>query len=67
MYILFQIEPDSFQAFDTAEEHLGIPPKVSGRDFTSCTVPDRLTVISYLSLYYETFKGEVPGILWSFL
>ena len=52
-----------FQAFDLAEAHLGIPPKMSGKDFTSSLVPDRLTVISYLSLYYDAFKGELPGIL----
>jgi len=50
-------------AFDTAEEHLGIPPKMSGKDFTRSKIPDRLTVISYLSLYYDTFKGETPAIV----
>ncbi|XP_065057317.1 F-actin-monooxygenase MICAL3-like isoform X2 [Rhopilema esculentum] len=61
----FELDDDDAEkncqlAFDIADEHLGIPPKTSGKDFTSSAVPDRLTVISYLSLFYDAFKGELP-------
>ncbi|XP_066917759.1 F-actin-monooxygenase mical1-like isoform X2 [Clytia hemisphaerica] len=48
------------KAFEVAEEHLGIPPKIAARDFVRSRNPDTLTVMAYLSLYYEALHQETP-------
>ncbi|XP_070189268.1 protein-methionine sulfoxide oxidase mical3a-like [Littorina saxatilis] len=45
-------------AFDTAQKELGIAPVMTGEDMASCAVPDKLTMVAYLSQYYELFKHE---------
>ncbi|XP_064489852.1 F-actin-monooxygenase MICAL3-like isoform X1 [Ornithodoros turicata] len=48
------------RAFDILEKEYGIPPVMTGLEMASCTVPDKLTMVSYLSQVYETFRGEIP-------
>jgi len=50
-----------FQAFNVAEEHLGIPPQISASEMAMKEVPDTLMIVSYVSQYHEVFKNETPG------
>ncbi|KAK7790107.1 hypothetical protein R5R35_007081 [Gryllus longicercus] len=49
-------------AFDTLERELGVPPVMTGQEMEQCDVPDKLTMLSYLSQIYDTFRGEIPHI-----
>lgn len=40
----------------------GIPPVMTGEEMAKCEVPDYLNMFSYLTLIYETFRGEIPHI-----
>ncbi|XP_012255532.2 F-actin-monooxygenase Mical isoform X2 [Athalia rosae] len=56
------IEKNNQLAFDTLEKELGITPVFTGDEMTSCDVPDKLAMFSYLTQIYETFRGEIPHI-----
>ena len=50
--------------FDTLETELGILPVMSGRELADTTrKPDKLTMMSYLSQIYETFRREIPAAI----
>ncbi|XP_015273699.1 PREDICTED: protein-methionine sulfoxide oxidase MICAL2 [Gekko japonicus] len=44
-------------AFDIAEREFGIPPVTTGKDMVSAGEPDKLTMVMYLSKFYELFRG----------
>lgn len=48
------------QAFDILEREYGIPPVMTGQEMADCAVPDKLTMVSYVSQIYETFRREIP-------
>lgn len=47
-------------AFDILEKEMGIPPVMTAAEMAEGAVPDKLTMLSYLSQIYETFHGEIP-------
>ncbi|GBM58463.1 [F-actin]-monooxygenase MICAL3 [Araneus ventricosus] len=49
-------------AFDICEKELGIPPVMTGEEMSECAVPDKLTMVSYISQVYESFRGEIPVV-----
>ncbi|XP_066495216.1 F-actin-monooxygenase MICAL2 isoform X5 [Tiliqua scincoides] len=44
-------------AFDIAEREFGIPPVTTGEEMVSAGEPDKLSMVMYLSKFYELFRG----------
>ncbi|XP_072475520.1 F-actin-monooxygenase MICAL2 isoform X5 [Notamacropus eugenii] len=44
-------------AFDIAEREFGIPPMTTGKEMASAQEPDKLSLVMYLSKFYELFRG----------
>nr|XP_019584910.1 PREDICTED: protein-methionine sulfoxide oxidase MICAL2 isoform X4 [Rhinolophus sinicus] len=44
-------------AFDVAEREFGIPPVTTGKEMASAQEPDKLSMVMYLSKFYELFRG----------
>ena len=49
------------QAFEIAEKEFGILPVMSPQDMATIEVPDKLTMVSYLSQFYEYFRKDVAA------
>ncbi|XP_067902788.1 F-actin-monooxygenase MICAL2-like isoform X2 [Heterodontus francisci] len=45
-------------AFDIAEREFGISPVTTGKEMASVNEPDKLSMVMYLSKFYELFRGN---------
>ncbi|KAM8892765.1 protein-methionine sulfoxide oxidase mical3a isoform 4-T12 [Spinachia spinachia] len=53
-------EKNNQLGFDVAEREFGISPCMTGKEMSSVTEPDKLSMVMYLSQFYEMFKDTVP-------
>ncbi|XP_058858169.1 F-actin-monooxygenase MICAL2-like isoform X5 [Acipenser ruthenus] len=44
-------------AFDMVEREFGIPPVTTGKEMVADSEPDKLSMVMYLSKFYELFRG----------
>ncbi|XP_038597123.1 F-actin-monooxygenase MICAL3 isoform X13 [Tachyglossus aculeatus] len=55
------VEKNNQLAFDIAEKELGISPIMTGKDMASVGDPDKLSMVMYLTQFYEMFKDSLPS------
>ena len=53
-----EVAKNNQMAFDVAEKEFDIEPIMTGEDMAEGGIPNRLTMVSYLSQFYEFFKKE---------
>nr|XP_057942367.1 protein-methionine sulfoxide oxidase mical3a isoform X6 [Doryrhamphus excisus] len=53
-------EKNNQLGFDLAEREFGISPCMTGKEMSSVVEPDKLSMVMYLSQFYEMFKDTVP-------
>ncbi|XP_026222454.1 protein-methionine sulfoxide oxidase mical3a isoform X17 [Anabas testudineus] len=53
-------EKNNQLGFDVAEREFGISPCMTGKEMSSVVEPDKLSMVMYLSQFYEMFKETVP-------
>ncbi|XP_056273751.1 protein-methionine sulfoxide oxidase mical3a isoform X19 [Pseudoliparis swirei] len=53
-------EKNNQLGFDVAEREFGISPCMTGKEMSSVMEPDKLSMVMYLSQFYEMFKDTVP-------
>ncbi|XP_034391978.1 protein-methionine sulfoxide oxidase mical3a isoform X4 [Cyclopterus lumpus] len=53
-------EKNNQLGFDVAEREFGISPCMTGKEMSSVIEPDKLSMVMYLSQFYEMFKDTVP-------
>ncbi|KAM9072999.1 F-actin-monooxygenase MICAL3 isoform 11-T20 [Megaptera novaeangliae] len=55
------VEKNNQLAFDIAEKELGISPIMTGREMASVGEPDKLSMVMYLTQFYEMFRDSFPS------
>nr|XP_055230861.1 F-actin-monooxygenase MICAL3 isoform X16 [Gorilla gorilla gorilla] len=55
------VEKNNQLAFDVAEKELGISPIMTGKEMASVGEPDKLSMVMYLTQFYEMFKDSLPS------
>ncbi|XP_019749587.1 protein-methionine sulfoxide oxidase mical3a isoform X15 [Hippocampus comes] len=53
-------EKNNQLGFDVAEREFGISPCMTGKEMSCVVEPDKLSMVMYLSQFYEMFKDTVP-------
>ncbi|XP_072551008.1 protein-methionine sulfoxide oxidase mical3a isoform X5 [Salminus brasiliensis] len=54
------VEKNNQLAFDVAEKEFGISPIMTGKEMSVVVEPDKLSMVMYLTQFYEMFKDTVP-------
>nr|XP_008108698.1 PREDICTED: protein-methionine sulfoxide oxidase MICAL3 isoform X12 [Anolis carolinensis] len=55
------VEKNNQLAFDIAEKEFGISPIMTGKEMALVGEPDKLSMVMYLTQFYEMFKDSLPS------
>nr|XP_013802974.1 PREDICTED: protein-methionine sulfoxide oxidase MICAL3 isoform X2 [Apteryx mantelli mantelli] len=55
------VEKNNQLAFDISEKEFGISPIMTGKEMASVGEPDKLSMVMYLTQFYEMFKDTIPS------
>lgn len=55
------MEKNNQLAFDIAEKEFGISPIMTGKEMASVGEPDKLSMVMYLTQFYEMFKDSLSS------
>uniref|UniRef100_A0A8C2U548 F-actin monooxygenase n=1 Tax=Coturnix japonica TaxID=93934 RepID=A0A8C2U548_COTJA len=56
------VEKNNQLAFDIAEKEFGISPIMTGKEMASVGEPDKLSMVMYLTQFYEMFKDTISSM-----